>query len=66
MAQIQLERRMTESERHEKIMDFIRKHPRERNKADVMRFMADNGFGTNYLQRFNIPDWKRPHNCPER
>jgi hypothetical protein len=39
MAQVQVERRLTENERHEKIMDYVRKYPRKKTKADVMRYM---------------------------
>src|SRR4029079_3732053 len=41
MAQVQVESRMTENERHEKIMKFVREFPK-RTKAQVMRFMKDN------------------------
>jgi hypothetical protein len=41
MAQIQFERRMTENERHDEIMEFVKLNPK-RTKAQVMRFMKDN------------------------
>jgi hypothetical protein len=40
MGQVQTESRMTESERHEKILEFIRKYPGKKTKADVMTYMT--------------------------
>jgi len=42
MAEIQVEGRMTENERHEKIMEFVKLKPK-RTKAQVMKFMEENG-----------------------
>lgn len=41
MGQVRVESRMTENERHDKIMKFVRQYPK-RTKAQVMRFMKDN------------------------
>jgi hypothetical protein len=42
MAQTPTERRMSESERHEKIMNYVRKHPRC-IKQNVLDYMTENG-----------------------